>query len=257
MSRNIITLGAALLLGAAALSAQPTYPIFRADAKISIDGRLDDVSWAGAPALSPLADIRDDAKLPLPTKNTTIKMLWDDTYLYIGAYLEEDDVVATLKGRDVIIYKENDFEVFIDPEGDGENYFEFEFSAKGEIMDLLMDRPYSKGGNFYMPWDCTGLIVKTHIDGTVNDPSDKDKGWGIEIAIPRASLMRGFEKPSDRNLWRMNFSRVEYLKKEGPEENWVWAPTGRVDIHIPSRWGYVMFVDAPATALPAAKKTGK
>ncbi len=254
-TRYFITAAAALLLGATASLAQPSYPIFRTGDKITVDGVLGEASWQSAPKLSDLADIRDDKSLPLPTKNTTIKMLWDDTYLYIGAYLEEDEVIATLKGRDVIIYKENDFEVFIDPEGDGQNYYEFEFSAAGEIMDLIMDKPYSVGGNFFMPWDCKGLVVKTHIDGTPNDPAVKDKGWGIEIAIPRASLMRGFEKPTDRSVWRMNFSRVEYLKKQGPEENWVWAPTGKVDIHIPAKWGYVMFVDVPATSL--SKEKGK
>ena len=240
---------AAFLLLGLALLAQPSYPVFRSVGKMKIDGKMDEPAWKATRPLSALADIRDDKSLPVPTKNTTIKMLWDDEYLYIGAYLEEDDIVAHLTQRDTIIYKENDFEVFMDPDGNGRDYFEIETSAKGAILDLIMDRPYSEGGNFFMGWDCKGMLVATSMDGTPNRPSDKDKGWGVEFAIPRRSVMWGFDSPSEHPVWRMNFSRVEYLHKEGPEENWVWAPTGKVDIHIPDKWGYVMFVDVPVDAV--------
>jgi hypothetical protein len=32
------------------------------------------------------------------------------------------------------------------------------------------------------------------------------------------------------------------LKK--PEENWVWNATGRIDMHMPDRWGYLLFSDS-------------
>jgi hypothetical protein len=42
--------------------------------------------------------------------------------------------------------------------------------------------------------------------------------------------------------WKIGFSRVEWLKAGGPEENWVWNPTGMVDMHQPERWGVLHFV---------------
>ena len=242
-----LLLSGALALGSLASyaqpSQQPSYASLRTPAPIKVDGRLSEKEWDKAQPLSSLQDIRG-GDYPAPTKNTTLKMLWDDEYLYVGAYLEEDDIIATIQGRDEIIWKENDFEIFLDPDGDGKGYFEFEFSAKGEILDLIMSEPYSVGGNFYSHWDCPGLLIATSIDGTVNRSSDKDKGWGLEVAIPRKALMWGFDEPGAYPTWRMNFSRVEYLKGKGnPEENWVWSPTGKVDIHIPSLWGWVHFVD--------------
>ena len=231
---------------AAAQSTQPSYACLRTPSPIKVDGRLSEKAWQSAQPLSPLQDIRA-GEYPAPTKSTTLKMLWDDEYLYVGAYLEEDDIIANIVGRDEIIWKENDFEIFLDPDGDGKGYFEFEFSAKGEILDLIMSKPYSEGGNFYSHWDCPGLQVATDIQGTVNRSSDKDKGWSLEVAIPRKALMWGFDEPSAYPTWRMNFSRVEYLNGAGnPEENWVWSPTGKVDIHIPSLWGWVHFVDVNA-----------
>ena len=50
-------------------------------------------------------------------------MLWDDQYLYIGAELEEPDVKATLTAHDSVIFHDNDFEVFIKPLPDTEEYY--------------------------------------------------------------------------------------------------------------------------------------
>lgn len=200
-----------------------------------LDGRLDESDWKSSQPSELFVDISTDA---IPQKETSVKMLWDDDNLYIGATIAEDKIVANLRQRDTIIWKENDFEVFIDPDGDGECYFEIEINAIGTVMDLMMNRPYRDGGNFYMPWDCPGLVVSTSSD---------DKGWYAELAIPRKSLMIGFAKPEELPFWRINFSRVEWMRSDR-EENWVWSPTGKVDMHMPELWGYVYFVDEPAAS---------
>jgi hypothetical protein len=112
----------------------------------------------------------------------------------------------------------------------------------GTILDLIMDKGYAVGGNFYSHWNCPGLKTAVYVNGTLNDSGDRDEGWGCEFAIPRAALMWGFTEPDELDSWRVNFSRVEYLNGPSePEENWVWSPTGVVDIHYPDRWGTVIF----------------
>lgn len=71
-------------------------------------------------------------------------MLWDDQYLYIAAELIEPDIWATLSKRDDIVYNDHDFEVFLDPNNDGEQYVEIEINALGTVMDLFMNKPYKK-----------------------------------------------------------------------------------------------------------------
>lgn len=212
-----------------------SYTAFRA-AEISLDGVLDDACWQAAKPSEPFVDISTDV---VPLKETTVKMLWDDDYLYIGATIQEDKIVANLKQRDTIIWKENDFEVFIDPDGDRQSYFEIEINAIGTIMDLMMNKPYSEGGNFYMPWDCPGLIVTTSCD---------DAAWYAELAVPRKSVMVGFTEPDVLKSWRINFSRVEWLNPT-KEENWVWNPTGKIDMHMPELWGVVYFDSADVLSL--------
>ena len=227
------------------LTAPRTYDCFRTVGKIRIDGRLNEPSWQRAVATEPFVDIRGE-EYPAPAKQTSARMLWDDDFLYIGAWLEEDDIIARLRQRDTIIYHDNDFEVFLDPDGDGVNYFEIEVNARGTLFDLTLDKPYRSDGSFFIPWNCEGLQMAVHRDGTLNKSNDTDRGWSVEMAIPFAALKRDFSDPRDYKVWRINFSRVEWMQSGGPEENWVWSPTGRVDMHMPERWGFLRFVDAPA-----------
>lgn len=221
-----------------------TYNAPKTTGPIVIDGILDEPDWENAPLSEPFADIRGVAYEPKPTKNTQMKMLWDKDNLYIAGIIEEDNVTGKLTDHDAIIYHDNDWEVFIDPDADCRFYFEIELNALNTVMDLLMDKPYRDGGKFYLPWDLRGLQTAVHIDGTLNDNTDVDKGWTVEMAIPIASLCVEFQTPEDLRGkdWKIGFSRVEWLVPGGPEENWVWNPTGLVDMHQPENWGVLRFV---------------
>jgi len=225
------------------LGAQPVYDCHRADGKIKIDGKLNEAAWAAAPLSDAFRDIRGEENGPKPLLLSRMKMLYDDSNLYVAGIIEENDIKASLTDRDAIIWKDNDFEVFIDPYCDGKLYYEFECNALGTVMDLMMEKPYSKDGSFLLNWDCRGIQLAVSHDGTLNKSSDKDRAWYVEMAIPFASLQRDFKNPRDNKVWRMNFSRVEWPAAGGPEENWVWSPTGKLDIHAPELWGYVRFIE--------------
>lgn len=234
---------AGILLCISNISAQPRmYHAPRALGRLCIDGRLKEADWDRAPFSEPFADIRGLDYTPAPVKDTRVKMLWDSRYLYVAAVLEEDAVTASLRERDAIIYHDNDFEVFLDPDGDGRLYFEIEINAYGTVMDLLMDKPYREGGQFFLPWDCRGLRTAVRVDGRINHAATPDRGWTVEMAIPFEALTVGFASPGTQSPWRINFSRVEWLVPGGPEENWVWNPTGEIDMHMPDRWG-LLYLD--------------
>ena len=216
-----------------------TYVAYRTEGALNIDGKLDEASWQKAKDTEEFEDISGKG-FAAPKYKTTAKMLWDDDFLYVGAILEEPNITAKLTQRDTIIYYDNDFEVFIDPDSDGHNYFEIEVNANNVLFDLMLDKPYRVGGDFFLQWDCPGIKSGIHIEGTLNNPNDTDKYWSVEMAIPRQALTLSFNNLMKAgNIWRINFSRVEWLKK--PEENWVWNATGRIDMHMPDRWGYLLF----------------
>ncbi|MDZ7717441.1 MAG: carbohydrate-binding family 9-like protein [Balneolaceae bacterium] len=209
-----------------------------------------------------LLDIQGD-QLPAPRFETRAKMLWDDEYLYIAAQLEEPHLWATIEKRDAIIFQENNFEIFIDPDGDTHNYYELEINALETFWDLMLTKPYRNGGRPINAWDIKGLKIGVNLLGTLNDPSDTDEGWALEVAIPLDLLNQTIRRnqPQDGSLWRLNFSRVEwhtdiengaYVKrtdpktgKPFPEDNWVWSPQGVINMHLPERWGIIQFSDQP------------
>lgn len=233
------------------------YVCFRARAPVRIDGLLDDDAWKSAQPSEAFVDIEGDTK-PAPRFRTDVQMAWDDSCFYIGAALEEPHVWATLTKRDTVIFHDNDFEVFIDPNGDNHEYYEMEMNALNTVWDLFLKIPYRDGGKARDSWDIAGLQTAVHVDGTINNPSDTDKGWTVEIAMPWSSLKTYAHRPApprDGDQWRVNFSRVEwttivvngsYQKVKGrPEDNWVWSPQGVVDMHRPEMWGYVEFTSKP------------
>lgn len=243
------------------------YVCYRAPHPIAVDGRLGDPAWGAVPWTEEFVDILGEAG-PKPWFRTRAKMLWDDDFLYVGAHLEEDHVWATLTKRDSVIFMDDDFEVFIDPDGDTHRYYELEINALGTVWDLFLIMPYRddrQGRPAVSSWDISELKSAVHVDGTLNDPSDKDRGWTVELAIPWEALKEcapGRRPPQPGDQWRLNFSRVEYrvdIKDAGyekrkdadtgkplDEENWVWSPQGLVNMHYPEMWGYVQF--SPVTA---------
>ncbi len=184
-------------------------------------------------------------------------MTWDDTYLYIAAELQEPHVWATLTRRDTVIFIDNDFEVFIDPNGDNHEYYEFEMNALNTVWDLFLPKPYKDKGSAVDGWNIDGLKTAVQVRGTINNPADVDSGWSVEIAMPWSVLKQYAHRPAppqDGDQWRINFSRVEWLheiagrsyrKVAGKrEDNWVWSPQWVVDMHRPELWGYVQFSSA-------------
>ena len=117
----------------------------RIEAPIAVDGRMDEDAWQLADWTADFADIQGDSQ-PVPRYRTRIKMLWDDDYLYVGAWLQEPHVWGTLTEHDSVIFYDNDFEVFLDPDGDRHEYYELEVNALNTTWDLRLVKPYTDGG---------------------------------------------------------------------------------------------------------------
>ncbi len=111
-------------------------------------------------------------------------MLWDDNYFYVAARLDEPHVWGTLTKHDSVIFHDNDFEIFIDPDGDNHQYYEIEINALNTEWDLFLGKPYRNGGPAVNEWEIPGLKTGVHVYGTLNNPSDRDEGWSVEFAIP-------------------------------------------------------------------------
>jgi hypothetical protein len=220
-----------------------------------IDGRLDEEIWQFAEWTADFIDIEGNLQ-PLPHLRTRAKLLWDENNLYIAAELEEPELWATLKEHDSVIYFDNDFEVFLDPDWDTQNYYELEMNAFNTTWDLLLTQTYYEDNCHAIDsWEISGMRTAVHLNGTLNDPNDKDKGWTLEISLPWKALEECANHngaPEPREMWRMNFSRVQwsletvngkYVKNQLPEKNWVWSAQGIIAMHYPEMWGVLVFCE--------------
>ncbi len=206
-----------------AVTAPPReYACVRTKIAPTLDGKLDDAGWIAAPWTEDFLDIQGPA-LSAPRFRTRAKMLWDTTHFYIAAELREPHLWATLKTHDEIVFHDNDFEVFIDPDGDSREYYEIEVNALGTIFDLYLHKRYKEDGPAEHAWNAEGLRTAIHLDGTLNDPTDTDRAWTLEWAIPWSAFKppelplpsfsektRAAAAPKAGEVWRVNFSRVQW-----------------------------------------------
>jgi hypothetical protein len=197
----------------------------------AIGGSLEQGAWAGAPWTDDFVDIEGDRR-PRPAYRTRAKMLWDERFLYVGAQIEEPHVWSSLREHDQIVFQDNDFEAFIDPDGDGREYYEIEINARGTVFDLFLHRSYRDGAPAIHEWDVGGAFARSiAFDGTPDDSRDVDRGWTVMLAIPWDAFVpprdpridalpagqrdfgdraRGGAAPRAGDTWRINFSRVQW-----------------------------------------------
>lgn len=237
----------------------PVYYCRRAVKPFHLDGRLDKPFWEDAPFTNDFLDIEGE-HMPTPRFLTQAKMLWDDENLYIGAKLYGNEIWGTVTQQDDIIFQDNDFEIFIDPDSDTRQYYEFEMNVLNTTWDLFLPAAYRDNGSGINGYDIHGLRTAVFVDGAVNDPSAENKSWSVEVVIPFASIAEALPErrsPKEGEYYRINFSRVQwktcvqnsqYQKLTDPsngqilpEDNWVLAPTGVINIHYPELWAFVFF----------------
>lgn len=251
----------------------PRYTAHMINGAPVIDGKLDEASWKKAVRSKPFTDLISGAPTHL---NTEAAVLWDDQKLYVAYWIEEPNVAATLTKRDAPIYKDNDVELFIAGE---DGYYEFEINSFGTIYEVLffwMDAYEKKGYHLrkefnrkaegvkpfngvaykhprgrrigFWNWDMPGLRSAVHVDGTINNNKDTDKGWTVEIAIPWSSLKIVAEgdgralPPKQGDTWRMDFSRFNVKKGSADDSGgWAWSSHGVWDSHVPECFTYIKF----------------
>jgi hypothetical protein len=269
------------------------YTCYRTSRRPRIDGRLDKPAWREAPRSSRFVDLVSGGPAMLETRMAS---LWDDDFLYVAFWVGEPDVQARLTQRDSLVWTENDIEVFI---GGEDCYYEFEINALGTVYEVFyvwqdalkkgsrFDRPefdlrarrvdvlggfqdglrwgkHPRGPRWaFMDWDFPGLRTAVRIQGTLNDDSDVDEGWTVEIAFPWRGMGALAGKrplpPRRGDVRRLDFSRFELLKNGGvpvePHPGWALNKHGVYDSHIPECFSFVHFSGLDAAEV-ASRRSG-
>ena len=190
----------------------PIYACRFNDKPFQLDGNLDKEFWRNIPFTDNFVDIEGSIR-PVPRFRTRAKMAWDHENLYFGALLEGDEIWATLTEHDSVIFQDNDFEIFVDPDSDTQAYTEYEMNALNTTWDLLLTKAYRDNGKPVNGLELKGLRSAVYIDGKLNKPGSHNHSWSVEIVIPFAALSECAAEnraPVSGEYYRVNFSRVQW-----------------------------------------------
>jgi lysophospholipase L1-like esterase len=221
-----------ILIGTVATAQEPAV-CNRTTEPMTIDGALDENPWRRAKPIEFVIPVSHDA----PQSHAVGRMLWDDENLYVAFESTDTELKGDHTRRDSATFRDDVCEIFFQPSVDAEDYHNLEINVLGTVHDQH---------NGQSAWDCEGLEIAVATDGTVNDNSDTDEGWTLEVAIPFASLSdAGVEPPSEGDEWAFHLARYDYAANlpDGVELS-SSAPLTRVNFHHRPDWGTVRFAAA-------------
>jgi hypothetical protein len=170
-----------------------------------IDGELDDPAWQTAPAATDFIQNFPHYGSPSAVR-TSVKILYDDYAVYVGAYLYDDPKVIRkqLTARDEEQQTDVDyFSVFFDTYHDKQNGFQFLVTSRNVQTDARLGP--NLGGDYNNYGDRTWDAVW---DSQVKMQAD---GWTVEMKIPYLSLR--FAK-KDTQDWGVQFQRFTRRNNE-------------------------------------------
>ena len=211
----------------------PEYVMHRAAKAPVIDGVLDDPAWKDAtPGV-----LRGSFDGRPALLRTEARLVYDDTFLYVAFDLVDPDVWGTLLKPDEAIYNEEVVEIFLDANADGRTYNELEVSPHNVHFDASF--PARRQG-MDLSWD-SGMTTAVKVRGTLDDPSDRDEGWSVEMRIPFARLAEVPHQPPQKGeRWRFNLYRLEHLGRHQVEGQ-AFSPLYIGDFHALPRFGWLVF----------------
>ena len=176
---------------------------------IVIDGVLDEAAWRSASPASGFVQSEPNTG-GAATEATEVRVLFDATTLYIGAYLHDSDphgVVVNDIRKDFVDGEQDTFEVIVDTFHDRQNGYAFITNVEGARADRQIA---NEGREINMSWDAVWTVKTTRVAD----------GWVVEMAIPFHTLRYDFVAAP---TWGINFSRRIRRKNELD----FWSPIPR------------------------------
>lgn len=143
----------------------------------TLDGEVNDAAWAAGVASTGLFT-SDDGK---PITDSTIRLAWGDGKLFLLLYAADSDIRATVTSPDTPLWPEDAFRLTFQHPGDPTQYVIY-VSPTGVVSDEAI-----RGATSDPKWQSQATVAHD-FDGTLNDPSDDDEEWVIEMAVPLSAI---------------------------------------------------------------------
>ena len=224
-------------------SGQPELIVERASEPVTVDGIASEAVWQRATAY-PLLVPRDCGYGPECRQPGTVSFARDDRFLYVLAELADDDVVQEDDRNNRHLYETGDvIELFLWPAGKG-YYWEVYAAPNGRHSMLFFPSTGRKIFLTAMQHD-TRLRVGAAVDGTLNDWSDRDRGYTVEIAIPLEELTRYGDRFDESGDWRIMAARYNYSVNLPEIEYSATSLLPKTSFHLREEYSKLIFRKKP------------
>jgi hypothetical protein len=208
--------------------------------KIKLDGVLNEVAWENAQVIDQFMVPGQNRTAKTATK---AKLLWDNYYLYFCADMEDSDLYADIKEPNGKTWTNDVFELFFKPDEKKLAYYEFQVNAANTPLELFFPSRGSGGYQRFAPLTEIHLESAVKLNGTLNNWTDKDKGWVVEGRIPWTAFKATGGKPKPGDRWRFALCRYDYSAAFEQPELSSCAPLTQLDFHRYEDYLELVFVD--------------
>lgn len=179
----------------------PSIVVNRVSGSISLDGRLDEKDWEAGESVKDF--FRREPRQGGDVRYLTeVKFLYDDKYLYLGAWCKDSMGLKGIRVQDLrrdFVWGENDvFGVSLDPQNLKQYAQAFQTTPYGNQRDLQN----FNGNNFDVGWN-TLWKVRTQRSGD---------GYTVEMSIPFKSLR--YDLPENGKEVEWGVTLVRYARRE-------------------------------------------
>lgn len=235
--------GICVLLMFAAVADDPEPPVTRdavcnwATTAPEIDGKIDDPAWKSAAPIERFAAFWDKRTAGSKTKAL---LLWDDQALYFAGTMSDSEIKAFGSKRNDKLWFGDVFELFLKPAEARPEYYEFQVNPKSVILELAFPK---RGFDFetLAAKPPLGFTAAAAVNGTLDEPGDKDESWTVEGKIPWTVFESTGGRPKSESVWRFAICRYDY-GAEGTEPLTISsAPLTKPSFHRYEDYGKLTF----------------
>jgi len=179
-------------------AAEKRLEIFRTDTRPTLDGVLDDATWAQAATIEDLHQY-EPVDHGEPTERTVVYVAYDDEYLYVAARMwdaEPTEIRARQMVQGQAMWFDDSFSILLDPFNNKRTGYNFQVNPNGNRRDGTYETPTEQNQDWEGIWQAEARI--------------DDEGWVAELEIPFKTL--NFD-PSNSN-WGFTVERSIARKQE-------------------------------------------
>jgi hypothetical protein len=226
---------------------QPIYKVAKTAEPMKVDGKMDEAAWKNAQVVSIDNFFRRDK--PVDKQASTFRMMWDATNIYLFYEAQDTSLTSRETAFDGRPYLDDCAEFFVLPIPDSLSFhFGFEVNITKARYDYVMLYRYHNNRSFFVKDYNPAYQVESTYDGTINNLTDKDKGWTMEFAIPLDALSNfsGAARPAAGVKWAFQAVRQDrnLVEDRGRSTSTLFPVyVFALDVHQPHRFGIMEFAE--------------